>query len=397
MNEFIKYFWRFISYLGGLISIIVSCFGGLISIILCIALTILMFFMIKHIDFIFFSPFHVQANSTTNTDFINSFQGYRDFVTVITGLLTLIIGFTGFATILSYKKLTEKEASFKVIEDEAKKLIDKLGKYSSIQKANAILANEAEKASAIKVLNDEEKHFDVDSIFHKLLGDAYYYRGKNDDYNVAIDEYNEAIESNKKLSGAWFGLGQAKYRSVCEALGDCAEKYLPVTEVEKFILSDKREYRIKDIEVARVAIRHLDTAISYGHDQVVTGFEKGRMYKDIGEYNIALSEFKKAFDANPGYSVCGYYYCHLWVLTKQDELRSGGIDKNDIDELVKKLKFVGFTDLYNGKAAYALLWYLHSIVPTDSSESDARHALHATDQYTINDLFELKTSTNSPC
>lgn len=391
-------------------------------------LTICMFFVIKHIDFVFLNILYANGHSATEIDSVKSFQGYSDFVTVITGILALIIGSTGFAAILSYKELTDKVGDIKkvkadadkqleenrgkidkfkeeadsqlanklaeinAVKDEANKIRDELASYARIQHASSLLSSEAGKSSAIDVLNGSVKTSGVDAIFHRIKGDAYYYRGKNGDYNVAIEQYEKALKFNEELNSAWFGLGQVKYKSVCQPpfIDKLDAQDLKLDKVASFTLSNTRNI-IKDDAVVREAIMCMEKAVSYGYGKVEADVEMGKMFNDIEEYGSALSKFKNAYDLNPMYTAGGFYYCHLWIVTNQDKLRKGGIDKKVLEELVDKLKFVGFRDLYNGKAAYALLWYLYSAVPVAQklgSKSDAENALKSTDQYTINDLFK---------
>lgn len=391
-------------------------------------LIICMFSMIKHIDFIFLNTLYANGHSVTEIDSVKSFQGYSDFVTVITGILALIIGSTGFAAIFSYKKITDLAGEIDKIKDEAVKqlaekredidkfknearrqlesklaeidevkneadeLRDKLASYATIQQASSLLSSEEGKSSAIDVFNSAGSGFDVNALYYLLKGDAYYYRGKNGDYDIAVEHYNKAIESDNDLGTAWFGLGRAKYRSVYQLPENDTGgmKKLPIEKVACFRLpNNKNKPKDSAIDIVHEAISDIRKSVSYGYSKAEAGFEMGHMYKYLGEYDNALREFKKVFDINKNYTVCGYYYCQLWVLKYQDTFGENALDKKVVDEVVGILKSVGFKDVNLSKAAYALLWYLYSTAPMiETSKSDAEDALKSTDQYTINDLFK---------
>jgi tetratricopeptide (TPR) repeat protein len=376
-----------------------------------VVLVLAVFFGTRCIDLIFLHAYSIPGDSIKPSAeaFVNAFQGYRDFVTVITGLLTLFIGATGFAAFFSFRKLREEEKSIvlKMEKDEErieklrqrleerertdgekiKDIICDLMRYARIQQARVLLESEADKAAAIDVLEGNESTASSDHIFHQLKGDAYYYRGRHGDYDVAVEEYKKAIQCSESSSASWLGLGQAKYRSVASK-NDEQDGDLDIGEVISFRLKENRD-TVSDTSVVEEAIRDIKKAISYGASVAEAGIELGHMYKSIEKYDSALDAYQNVLSSNKNHTACAFFYCHLWIVRKYEKLLSEDVSQEEVNEIVRLLKRIGLLDVYNSKVAYALLWYLFSTIKGLGTDKDVDEAYSATTKYTINNLFEL--------
>jgi tetratricopeptide (TPR) repeat protein len=389
--------------------VVLYCLSGFV-------LVLAVFFGIRCIDLIFLHAYSIPEDSIKPTAeaFVNAFQGYRDFVTVITGLLTLFVGATGFAAFFSFRKLREDEKSIiaKMEKEEVRieelrkrlearekddgnriaSLLCDLRRYIKIQQARVLLEAEADKSTAVDVLESSEDANSSDRMFHQLKGDAYYFRGRHGDYLVAIDEYKNAIQCNERSPGAWFGLAQAKYRSVSSKGDEELDGSLDLRCVDRFKLKENKD-TVTDIEMVKEAIKDVNRAISYGATPAEAGIELGHMYKAIGDQGSALAAYKGVLDINQRHTACGFFYCHLWILKNLGALKAGSVDKESLEEAVSLLKLIGLLDVYNSKVAYALLWYLYRIVPDLGSNKDVVAAFSSTTKYTIYNLFSLAEET----
>lgn len=338
-----------------------------------------------------------------------SFSVYRDFVTTITGLLTLIIGGVGFATFFSYKKIKEEgESIICKMKDEQCKIEElreeleemkqnkeksfsdsskRIGKFEKLLQIKSLLNSESEKSSAIKAIEKANESDMSEHLFHQTKGDAYYFRGENGDYTIAIEEYKKAIEFNETSAKAWFGLGQATYKSVIRTNDESPEIELDKNDVGKFMLRKER-IEVSDEHKVKEAIEFIRKSLSFDIS-AEAGIELGHMYNALGEYDMAICAYKTVLLACPSHYTCAFSYCRLWITKNCIDLKQGKFQTEELEYIVRLLKMIGLYGVYNNKDAYALLWYLYSIVPGLAKEVQIDAAYSATSCFTISNLFCL--------
>jgi len=338
-----------------------------------------------------------------------SFSVYRDFVTTITGLLTLIIGGVGFATFFSYKKIREEEESVLCKMKDEQSNIEKLrkeleemkriegetfsdsskriGKFERILQIKSLLNSESEKSSAIRAIEKANESDMSEHIFHQTKGDAYYFRGENGDYTIAIEEYKKAITYNETSAKAWFGLGQATYKSVIRTNDESPEIELDKNDVRKFMLRKER-IEVSDHLKVKESIDFIKKSLSFDIS-AEAGIELGHMYNALGEYDMAMCAYKSVLLVSPSHYTCAFSYCRLWITKNCLDLKQGKFPTEELEHIVRLLKRIGLYGVYNNKDAYALLWYLYSIVPGLAEKTQIDAAYSATSCFTISNLFCL--------
>ncbi|WBF66044.1 hypothetical protein LN040_09895 [Desulfovibrio subterraneus] len=324
----------------------------------------------------------------------SSFSIYRDFVTLITGLLTLIIGAIGAGAYFSYQKINKiVEDTTKNINVEAAKIDGQrktLEMFLKIEEGRNISDQDGGYSAAIAVYNDAESQYKNHEILYILRGEAYYYRNTTGDISNAICDFKRAIELKSNSARAWFGLGRAEYRSIQnkqKCINDEARSIkgmLPSDLVifRKCVLSDDKVSILK-------AMESVERAISFQCAEAPARLELGNMQRSIGDDYGALKQYKLAYKSNEKHAACGFTYALHWLIVNRD-----CFDKAEEEGVVNILKTSSGYDVFNSKAAYALLWYYYGKIGKDE-ESDA--AWQRTDQMVIDELFTSRYAEGSSC
>jgi len=359
VKEYLKYF---IQILGGFVLIAV------------------IFLLTRSVDVFFFKFLSISTPSVIISDYVTGFNGYRDFITVTTGLLAIIIGATGIGAYLSYKKIKGEESRLTKLRTKFEILL-------KIEEGRVGSDSESDPESAVRAYRETGMDFDDYHVLYLLRGEAFYKRGKDGDYTLAERDYKKALDIVGTSAKAWFGLGQAKFRSVLGRMEYREPVELDVSDVARFKISNNHfSAQGNDIERVEEAIRYTENAISCGYDRPTALFEVGKMYESIGKPETSLALYKDAYYLNTNNSANGFYYAFTWIKVNVNNLSLNVINENGI---VRVLKQVGMMNLFHSKAAYALLWFLYCVVPGLGSDADKRNALAATSQYVVNDIFEL--------
>jgi tetratricopeptide (TPR) repeat protein len=325
-------------------------------------------------------------------DFTNpvaaSFSVYRDFVTVTTGLLTLFITATGIGAYLSFKKFreTEKEIIDK-LNNEHNNVVDRrkqLDMYLKIEEARNLSESEGAYTTAINIYNSAEQDFNKNYMLYILRGEVYSYRSKTGDLINAIGDFQTAIKLNSTSARAWFGLGKARFRQQIEKVENTA---LPRSTIPTGVLASSLRVSVADKLITKNeeilgAISNIEKSISYNYAVASARMALGDIFASLGDVKRSIYEYKTAYESNPAYAACGFKYALLWLAGNDGE-----ISETKAAEIIKILKNASVDDVYNSKAAYALLWFLYGRL---QRHDDAKRAKAMTDQLIINQLFELK-------
>lgn len=329
-----------------------------------------------------------KSQFSTSDPVAASFSVYRDFVTVTTGLLTLFITATGIGAYLSFKKFreTEKEIIDK-LNNEHTNVVDRrkqLDMYLKIEEARNLSESEGAYTTAINIYNNAEQDFNKNYMLYILRGEVYSYRSKTGDLTNAIGDFQTAIKLNSTSSRAWFGLGKARYRQQVENIENTV---LPRATLPTDVLASSLRVSVADKLIANnteisEAIANIEKSISYNYAVASARMALGDIFASLGDVKRSIQEYKTAYESNPAYAACGFKYALLWLAGNDGE-----ISETSAAEIIKILKNASVDDVYNSKAAYALLWFLYERL---QRYDDAKTAKAMTDQLIINQLFELK-------
>ena len=343
-------------------------------------------------DVLFLTIFDIAVCDVVRTDYIAGFNGYRDYVTVLTGLLTLIIGATGVGAFLSFKKFrAEEQKVLDSLEEEKDKIIDRrnqLDMFLKIEEARNISESEGAYSSAIKLFDDAEKDFSKNYMLYILRGETYSFRGKTGDFQNAITDFELAIKLNGNSSRAWFGLGRAQYR--CQ-LSKCVmtqngKQFIAAGVSASMLKISRDDILLRKNADIKNAIANIEKSISLQHSEASARMELGDIYKSIGDNHRALDEYKLAYESNNDYAACGVKFALLWLSVNDGENLKEAKQSGIIDILKK----ASVDDVFNSKAAYALLWFILEQYSHFGEAGDAEKARSMTDSVVINQIFEMR-------
>jgi tetratricopeptide (TPR) repeat protein len=202
----------------------------------------------------------------------------------------------------------------------------------------------------------------------------------------AIKDFHKAIKLQDNSARAWFGLGQARFKlamatstvnnvGVRNVYGRPASS-LTIADSYGLVLPSKKA----DVESA---IGNIEKAISLQYAAAPARLQLGDMYRSLGDKEEALVQYREAYKSNKDHAACGFKYGLYWLIVNADHI------ENNYEEVIDILKKASVSDVYNSKAAYALLWYLFERIP---GLGDAKKALAMTDPLVVNDIFELRIS-----
>jgi len=347
----------------------------------------LIFLAVRSADFFFFKLYDVAVCDVVRTDYIAGFNGYRDYVTVLTGLLTLIIGATSIGAFLSFKKF--RAAEQKVLDnlkEEKDTFIERrkqLEMFLKIEEARVVKDTDDKGSLAIvSLLNEAEALHDKFPLLNVLRGEEYYLIGDGY-YQAAQSDFLEAIKKDKRSSRAWYGLAQVKFRLALKVVStEHNNGNLDYDRVKEFRLA-KSQFVSNDDMMISEALSDMQKSIGFGFDEESARFEMGRMYEALGDNRNALTQYQKAFRKTGTDLRIGLYYCSSWIRNNIDKL-----EQKNLEEIISILNRIGVLAVYNSKLAYALLWFLYSLFP---NLGDAKEALNETRPYAIEEIFVMPT------
>ncbi|MHC1753724.1 tetratricopeptide repeat protein [Humidesulfovibrio sp.] len=348
--------------------------------ILASSLLIIAVFMVfpKLIDYFFLRNLHPLAQNCTDnaTIEVSNFQTYSSFVTTITGLLALIIGAIGIGSYISFQKFKEEEGK---ITDRR----NQLDMFLKIEEARNISESDAAYSTAIKLYDEAEKFHCNYYMLYVLRGEAYYFRNETGDLQNAVKDFELAIKLKKNSSRAWFGLGQARFKLIVKKHWRASAKERNLKGICASLLTLANNDGLVNAKgEIQIAMDDIETAISFQYAETPARLELGKMYKLTGDNQRALHQYKMAYESNKFHAACGFTYALLWLVENDDRL-----DSAEQEGILNILKKSSVDDVFNSKAAYALLWFLYERL---ERPDDAKTAKAMTDQMIIDQLFELR-------
>ncbi|MCJ2163440.1 MULTISPECIES: tetratricopeptide repeat protein [unclassified Pseudodesulfovibrio] len=338
-----------------------------------------LFFMSRHIDFVFLKAYQPPITDLIQKDYLKDFSGYRDFVTIISGLLAIIMGAAGFGSFIAYRNIKAEEIRLSKLRTKFEVLL-------KIEEGRAGSDSESDPESGVKVYKDTGMEFDDYYVLYLLRADAFRKRGKDGDYALAERDYRKALEIHGNSPKGWYGLGLTKYLAVRGRMEYCEKESvgLDIENVSRYKLTDNT-LRVKEEDFVQVkeAIICMKKAISCEYNESIALFDIGNMHESMGDIDKAIDSYNEAYKLDKSNTTHGFYYAYSWIKKNAHDLSH--VAAAGVEEILKQ---VGMMNLYLSKPAYALLWYLYS-VPSLKDEKAAQHALSATNQYVIDDLFEM--------
>lgn len=313
------------------------------------------------------------------------FNQIQSFITIVTGLLTLIIGATGIGSYLSFKKIKEEENKI----TETRKKLETLLTITESVYFDPVTASGSR--NAIRNYSEAEKTCKDYALLYILRGEEYYYAN---DYKSAKYDFKHATEIDRTSSRAWYGLGQALFRLASISRNQDKEDRIwnedLFYEKAKNLEMYKIETIIDDKDKAEVAIRVLHKALQYGYDESKILFEIGRIYEETDNV-CAIEKYEHAYEKSSKKNVeAGFYYCSAWIRKNNKNLSDEYI-KNELSEIIKILKII--SQSLQTSLAYALLCYLYCIT---EDTVRAKRAFTETNDIAINELFYLPDSSCQP-
>lgn len=338
----------------------------------------ILFILPKQIDYFIIKNLQASANNSTDNASIavNNFQTYSSFVTTITGLLALIIGAIGIGSFISFQKFKEEEEK---ITDRR----NQLDMFLKIEEARNISESDAAYSTAIKLYDEAEKFHCNYYMLYVLRGESYYFRNETGDLQNAIKDFELAIKLKKNSSRAWFGLGQARFKLIIKKYlrASTKERNLQGVSASSLVLANN-DGLVDAKDELQVAMDNIEAAISFQYAETPARLELGKMYKLSGDNQRALQQYELAYKSNKFHAACGFTYALLWLVENDDKL-----DNAEQEGILDILKKSSVDDVFNSKAAYALLWFLYERL---QRHDDAKTAKAMTDQMIIDQLFELR-------
>lgn len=369
-----------------------ECTKVAIAVFLGVIITVIVFFVSRHLDFLFLNAFPHSFSLITKAEYLTSFNSYKDFVTIITGILTLIIASLGLASYFSFKEVRKES---KKIISEYKKLrsafysdYKKLQMFLKIQQAITMKEKDKGTVLVVDILREAEKIDKKFSLINILIGDEYYLLG-GDNYRYAKSEYQKALDKqkskNERSPRASFGFALSEYRlSLSQSKqqkNDILAKSTIAAKCIESITISKTQFKSTDIRKTRNAISHMETALEgkYAIDECY--FELGRMYESISNDEKAIELYKKSFENNCNNFEYGFAYCVAWVRNNKNDLSE--CKKNGIIDI---LKSTCANETFTAKLAYALLWYIYKSI-NDTTEME--EAFNETTRSAMNEMFTI--------
>jgi tetratricopeptide (TPR) repeat protein len=117
------------------------------------------------------------------------------------------------------------------------------------------------------------------------------------DYDMAIEDFTEAIRLNPDMAGAYMLRGRALFASVSRVTS-VGENFSGVGTMSTGGRVSAEQVRIYDL-----AIEDLTQAIRLDPNSSVAYVERGRAYSDKGDYDRAIADYNQALRINPDLAV----------------------------------------------------------------------------------------------
>ena len=176
--------------------------------------------------------------------------------------------------------------------------------------------------------------------------DTYYYRGfahsKNDEFDLAIEDYNKTIELDPKYAQAYNNRGLAYYNKnkLDLAIKDYNKAIKLNPKYANAYINRGNAYRKKG--ELDTAIKDHNKAIELNPNDADTYYNRGNAYNDKGEVDLAIKDYNKAIGLNPNDADT---YCNRGnVYFKKGEV---GLAIKDYDKAIKLNP--KYTNAYNNR------------------------------------------------
>jgi len=371
----------------------------------------ILFAVSRYIDIAFIKYIHPSPENIEQGSVLNSFNVYKDFVTVVTALFTLVVTIFGIGGYISFNEIRKKlegiiaeyENIKKKIESEHEKTKCELNKeyarlkaFCNIAEAKVTADENRGSMAAIRLLQEAEKLDSNLSLTNMLIGDEYF-KGGVENYTAAKSEYEKALTKDNKSAISYFKLAKAEFKIITKGHKKLVNQIQPKIECfndhfDEVFFADP-EFLTDDIASVKVAIGHMNMALAneYAKDECL--FELGRMFESISKNYEAIDYYKKAYAHNESNYQVGLAFCAIW-------LRENHKKAHDIllqEFVVRVLSEVCVKDLLCNKLAYALLWYVHKVKGEDDK---AREFLKKADESAFNEMFVIAPAQErgaTPC
>lgn len=307
----------------------------------------------------------------------------QDFITIITGLLALIVGATSVGSYISFKKILKEEEKITHLREKFEALLI-ISESSAFDPVTA-----TGDQNAVKIYSAAEKKCREYGLLYVLRGEQYYY---SNDFESAIKDFEKAVGIDPTLARAWFGWGQALFKSRSIAINVCKSK--KIWDFNRF-KSECRRLEMHKINLkisphmAKDSLEKMNKAKNYGYDESKINFEIGRIYEamkntryDSATFDEILSKYHESY--KNGNSDAGLYYCVAWIRQNCSLIFSSSFGK-DVEKVIEILADIAIG--INKSMAYALWCYLSCARGDDAR---AERLFQETNDLAINELFYLK-------
>ena len=316
----------------------------------------------------------------------------QDFITIATGLFSLIVGAGGLGVYFSFKRILEEEKKISHLREKFEALLI-ISESSSFDPVTA-----TGDQNAVKIFSAAEKKCRDYGLLYVLRGEQYYY---SESFKLAIEDFEKAVKIDPTLARAWYGWGQALFRS--ESTLENVPKFrtiwnfnsfknvcnhLKMHEIDRKICPDK----------AKNSLEKMNRAKNYGYDESKINFEIGRIHEAMqngGCNNTTFEEILSNYDESykNGNSDAGLYYCVAWI-RKNYNLIVPNDHGNGVDNVIEIL--INISNTIHKSLVCALLCYIYCLL---GDSARAERVFQETNDMAINELFYLedRNSEGTPC
>lgn len=252
-----------------------------------------------------------------------------------------------------------------------------------VQEAIALRDKDRGSGVVIEKLKEARCFDNTFTLLHVLIGDEYFYKFK---YDIAKNEYTDAIKIDKKNSYAWYGLARSTYKMALDEISDRKISFQKNEFEQNFskIRFANLQFISCDTAEMKKSIRYMKKAKMLGIPDDIFYFEIGRMHESINENSDALKSYYESFSYNSKNFDAGFAYCVAWVRSNHER-----ISMCESKKIIDILETISKMDAFNTKLACAVLWYLFKKI---GDEDNARDALNETTRAAMNEMFTIHSN-----
>ena len=377
-----------------------ECSQIAIAIFSGIVITCIVFFISRHLDFVFLNAFPSAICAVAKDKYIASFDSYKDFVTIITAILTLIVAALGIASYISFKEVRGKSKDIMDEFDQIRVTINqecnRIKAFSIISQAKAMADESKGSMSVISLLRKAEELDSALSLPNIFIGSEYCKTGI-ENYIAAKDEYEKALSKDSSSALACFGLSKAEFKIA--SMYNCMPN-VAIEEIKNWEEVDIVKIKIaspklltKKVELIESAISHMNMALAYGFAKDECCVVLGQLYEAVSNDEFALKYYKKGYMHNESNYTSGFFYCATWLRVNRESIESS----SELKKIIEILKVVCQYDSMCDKLAYALLWYIYRKI---SDCKMAGYVSNFTTEYAFNEMFVIAPAEElgaTPC